>query len=140
MRAGGIIDLWGGGAAQPRNVAGIFGCGLVFKVFLFVWRVGDGRRLLDAAPVPMARVLRRFWGKGVRPASTAAAACGPVYAGHGQGPSGPPGPSPTPGGWLHRIRAARRLVQRPGGASCRRNMSKFAGATRSAGTTGSRLD
>ena len=27
----------------------------------------------------------------------AAAACGPVYAGHGQGPSGPAGPSPTPG-------------------------------------------
>ena len=49
---------------------------------------------------------------GLKPPA-AAAACGPAYAGHGQGPSGPAGPSPTPGGWLHRYRAARRPVQRP---------------------------
>ena len=43
------------------------------------------------------------------------------------------------GGWLHRYGAGKRLVQRPDGASCRRNISKFASATRSTGTTGSRL-
>ena len=32
---------------------------------------------------------------GLKPPA-AAAACGPAYAGHGQGPSGPAGPSPTP--------------------------------------------
>ena len=47
---------------------------------------------------------------------------------------------PNSGGWLHRIRAARRPVQRPAWASCRRNVSKFADATRSAWTTGSRLN
>ena len=78
-------------------------------------------------------------GQGRRPAFAAAAACGPVCAGLRQGPTGPSVPSPTPGSWLHRYRAGKRLVQRPDGASCRRNISKFAGATRSTGTTGSRL-
>ena len=105
-----------------------------------VWVVGDERRLLGRCPRSCASGAPTPRGKGVRPAFAAAAAFGPVYAGHGQGPSGPPSPSLTPRGWLHRYRAARRLVQRPGGASCRRNMSKFAGATRSAGTTGSRLN
>ena len=39
---------------------------------------------------------------------------------------------PDSGGWLHRYRAARRLVQRPMPGLCRRSVFKFAGATRSA--------
>ena len=42
-------------------------------------------------------------------------------------------------GWLQPPEAAGRLVQRPARASCRRSMFKFAGATRSAGTSGSQL-
>ena len=49
-------------------------------------------------------------GQGRRPTFAAAAAFGPVYAGHGQGPSGPVGPSPTP-------RVGCTAIGRPGGSS-----------------------
>ena len=83
-----LTGMTGGGG-------GLFSC-VVSGSVLFVGVVGDGRRWLDAAPVPVLRVLRR---PGARPPARFCRCCGlcPVYAGHGQGPSGPAGPSPTPG-------------------------------------------
>ena len=49
-------------------------------------------------------------GQGRRPAFAAAAAFGPVYAEHGQGPSGPVGPIPAPG-------VGCTAIGRPGGPS-----------------------
>ena len=133
----------GGAVSRCLRVIRLWGLGFGFDCF---GGVGDGRRLLDAAPFlcfgcsdapghgcvgPTAAVHSRL---------PLLRACGPVYAGHGHGTFRATRSEPNSGGLVHRMRAGRRPVQRPAWASCRRNGSKFADATRSAWTTGSRLN